>query len=111
MTVQETYAAMMKERLAPRLRALRFKGSGQNYELGSDDYWTMLAFQKWAYSDRGRLRFTLNVLVVLRITWDAERRDRPVPERTTDRDDTGATSYGNSGSGCRFLGVATCGGK
>jgi Domain of unknown function (DUF4304) len=66
---------------------LGFKGSGQNYELPSPDYWAMLGFQKSAFSDSRELSFTLNVLVVSRQVWEqmrAERSDlRPRPTATT----------------------------
>jgi len=81
-TAQETYSVMMKGGVAPRLRALGFKGSGQGYELGSDDYWAVLGFQKSAFSDRGHLRFTINVLVVSRAEWEAQRDKKPrLPRR------------------------------
>jgi hypothetical protein len=66
-TAQETYREMMKTQVAPALRGLGFKGSGQNYELPSPGHWAMLGFQKSAWSDASALRFTVNVLVVSRL--------------------------------------------
>lgn len=83
-TAQETYTATLKTSIAPRLRTLGFKGSGQNYSLASDDHWAMLAFQKSTSSDRRRVRFTANVLVVSRSGWDQARTRSPhLPERPT----------------------------
>jgi len=87
-TAQESYAELLKSLIAPRLRALGFKGSGQNYTLASDDHWAMLGFQKSTSSDRGRVRFTANVLVVSRTGWDEARAAQPhLPKRPT------ATTY------------------
>lgn len=77
MTAQETFRAMVRTQVAPRLRALGFKGSGQTYELRSADYWAMLGFQKSAFSDRSWIRFTVNVLVVSQQVWEEERQKRP----------------------------------
>ena len=41
-TAQETYGEMLKALVAPGLRAMGFKGSGQNYRVPSDDYWALL---------------------------------------------------------------------
>jgi Domain of unknown function (DUF4304) len=83
-TAQETYGELLKTRVAPALRELGFKGSGQNYGLPSDDFWALLGFQKSTSSDAGRVRFTANVLVVSRADWDAVREERPhLPKRPT----------------------------
>jgi Domain of unknown function (DUF4304) len=74
--------------VAPGLRAIGFKGSGQNYRLPSDDHWAMLGFQKSTSSDPTHVRFTANVVVVSRSSWDAVRAESPhLPERPT------ATTY------------------
>jgi uncharacterized protein DUF4304 len=83
-TAQEAYKEMLKTAIAPGLRSSGFKGSGQNYRLPSDHYWAMLGFQKSTSSDAGRVRFTVNVLVVSRSKWDAVRAESPhLPERPT----------------------------
>jgi hypothetical protein len=64
---------MMKAQVAPRLRALGFKGSGQSYELPSPGYWAMIGFQKSSFSDAKSVRFTVNVLVVSRTAWATRR--------------------------------------
>ena len=87
-TAQETYNELLKSLIAPGLRAIGFKGSGQNYRLSSDDSWAMLGFQKSTSSDATHVRFTANVLVVSRSGWDAARAESPhLPERPT------ATTY------------------
>jgi hypothetical protein len=55
---------MIREHVAPALREMGFKGSGQNYSLPSETHWVSLWFQKSAYSDALRIRFTVHLLVV-----------------------------------------------
>lgn len=75
---------MLKTLVAPRLRTIGLKGSGQNYRLPSDDYWALLGFQKSTSSDASHVRFTCNVLVVSKSVWDAVRAESPhLPERPT----------------------------
>jgi hypothetical protein len=75
---------MLKTLIAPSLRAIGFRGSGQNYRLESDDYWAMLGFQKSTSSDAHHIRFTANALVVSKTGWDAVRAESPhLPERPT----------------------------
>ncbi len=50
MTAQETYASMLREQIAPRLRALGFQGSGGVYRLPDEREWRQLGFQKDRYS-------------------------------------------------------------
>jgi Domain of unknown function (DUF4304) len=84
MTAQETFRAMMKTQVAPRLRAVGFRGSGQHFELRSPDHWAMVGFQKSQFSDARSVRFTVNVMVVSRAVWDARRRIHPwLPPKPT----------------------------
>ena len=83
-TAQETYRELMKSHIAPGLRALGFKGSGQSYELPTPEHWVMLGFQKSQWSDAADVRFTVNVLVAARKVWDAQRKERThLPARPT----------------------------
>jgi hypothetical protein len=45
-TVQIVYADMLRTEIAPRLRVLGFKGSGNSYVLPDDDRWLLVGFQK-----------------------------------------------------------------
>jgi hypothetical protein len=76
---------MMKTQVGPGLRALGFKGSGQNYELrDAPAHWAMLGFQKSVASDAEQVRFTVNLLVVGRDDWERMRAERPnCPRRPT----------------------------
>ena len=68
-TAQQIYADLMKESFAPALRAAGLKGSGGRFELPSERYWSLLGFQKSAYSDSASLKFTVNLSVIDREVW------------------------------------------
>ena len=74
LTAQETFKTMMKEQVAPALRALGFNGSGQRYELSSETHWALLGFQKSTGSDASQVKFTINVSAVPRDEWEEARR-------------------------------------
>jgi hypothetical protein len=75
-TAQEAFARMVKEEIAPGLRRMGFKGSGQRYELPSETHWAMLSFQKSAFSDSDDVRFTINLKVIGREEWQRARQER-----------------------------------
>lgn len=75
-TVQDEFKLLMKDRIAPKLRELGFKGSGQNYSLPSDAYWALVGFQKSMFSDSHELKFTINILVVNKNEWEKARSER-----------------------------------
>jgi hypothetical protein len=81
-TAQESFKTMMRDEIAPALRELGFKGSGQRFELPNQDFWALLGFQKSVWSDSAELRFTINVTVASRAAWAAARKSRTyLPER------------------------------
>jgi uncharacterized protein DUF4304 len=83
-TAQETFRGMLRDEIAPALRALGFKGSGANYHLPSDTHWALLGFQKSDVSSAAVVRFTVNLQVVSRSVWDDERAEHPwMPEQPT----------------------------
>jgi hypothetical protein len=43
--VQATYRAMLRDDIAPALRALGLKGSGSRYSLPDPESWALLGFQ------------------------------------------------------------------
>ncbi len=57
-SAQDTFASMLREDIAPRLRDLGFKGSGRAFTLADDNFWVTIAFQKSTYSTRDVVRFT-----------------------------------------------------
>ncbi|WP_262055993.1 DUF4304 domain-containing protein [Streptomyces sp. STR69] len=76
-TAQEAFTTLMRARIAPGLRALGFKGSGQTYELPHLESWALIGFQKSAHSTAGRVEFTLNVTVADKLGWARARRHQP----------------------------------
>jgi hypothetical protein len=61
---------MLRDEVAPRLRALGFKGTGQKFALPSETHWALLGFQKSGFSDMGQVAFTVNLTVVERDAWE-----------------------------------------
>jgi uncharacterized protein DUF4304 len=76
-TAQEAFTKMLKQEVAPALRRLGFKGSGQRYELPSDTHWAIIGFQKFTWSDQERVEFTLNITVAGKDEWAHAREKRP----------------------------------
>ena len=70
---QEQFSELLKESIAPQLRTMGLKGSGQNYLIPSNSHWALLGFQKSAFSDSADLRFTINLFVVTKNEWDRVR--------------------------------------
>jgi len=68
---------MVKEQIAPALRELGFKGSGQRFTLPDDEHWALIGLQKFTWSDREEVEFTANVTVARRDAWEEERARRP----------------------------------
>src|SRR3954453_12481053 len=60
---------MMREQVAPALRSLGLKGSGQSYSIPSDSYWALVGFQKSRASSAGAVKFTVNLQVQPRDAW------------------------------------------
>jgi hypothetical protein len=88
-TAQTIYAAMLRTVVAPRLRALGFKGSGSSYVLPDDDWWLIVAFQKNRYSGPEWVSFTVNLTVANKAAWAADRE----MELTLPIHPSGNTSY------------------
>jgi hypothetical protein len=76
-TAQETFLTIMREQIAPGLRAVGFRGSGSVYTLLDDRVWRLLGFQRSRSSDRRRVRFTVNLTAADRVGWEAARQVEP----------------------------------
>jgi Domain of unknown function (DUF4304) len=55
-TAQEAFTMMVKEQIAPALRELGFKGSGQRFTLPDDEHWALIGLQKFTWSNREAMR-------------------------------------------------------
>jgi hypothetical protein len=73
MTAQETYAAMLRGQIAPRLRALGFQGSGAVYRLPDAAVWRQIGFQRSRSSTAAVVRFTINLTRADKARWEAAR--------------------------------------
>ncbi|MCC9311205.1 DUF4304 domain-containing protein [Kitasatospora sp. RB6PN24] len=76
-TAQELYRTMMRDRVAPRLRELGWKGSGQRFELPDPRAWVQLGFQSSRSNSASSLKFTINISVIDRQAWGAHQAEHP----------------------------------
>jgi hypothetical protein len=60
-TAQQAFASMAKNEIAPQLRELGFKGSGQKFRLPSETHLLSLDFQRSAWNDILAVSFTINL--------------------------------------------------
>ena len=73
-SIQNIFKQLLKDKIAPNIRNIGFKGSGQNYYFPSESHWEMLSFQKSMFSDSTELSFTLNLYVVEKDEWENARK-------------------------------------
>lgn len=64
---------MLREDIAPALRELGFKGSGKRFTLPSAVYFAAIGIQSSVASTGDRVKFTLNLSVVPKETWNLAR--------------------------------------
>jgi uncharacterized protein DUF4304 len=74
---RDKVAAMLKERVAPALRDMGFKGSGQNYHLPVPGHFALLGFQKMRFGTRHDVMFTINLLACSHADWTALAEANP----------------------------------
>ncbi|MEU7590198.1 DUF4304 domain-containing protein [Micromonospora sp. NPDC049230] len=74
--VQATYRAMLRDDVAPALRALGCTGSGSRYTLPDPESWALLGFQSSRFNTGEHLTFTVNLCAVPRIVWESRRREQ-----------------------------------
>lgn len=81
-TAQDLYATLVKDLLSPAFRDLGFKGSSGRYSLPIPDHWALLGLQRSTYSTSAEVRFTINLLVVSKASWELQRQESPyLPQR------------------------------
>jgi Domain of unknown function (DUF4304) len=74
---QEAFAVMMREQIAPALRSLGLKGSGQSYSIPSEKHWALIGFQKSGASSAAAVKFTVNLTIQSREAWAKAYEDSP----------------------------------
>ncbi len=75
MTAQDVFKELLQSTVAPALGAHGLKGSGQVFELPDERFWALLGFQKSTYSDRSKVKFTINLCVVSKAEYGEARRE------------------------------------
>lgn len=85
-TAQDVLAALLRTRVAPALRALDFRGSGQVFELRDEKWWALIGFQRSRYSHAAELEFTVNVVAIRKDQWEARRAEHRLGRRPTPSD-------------------------
>ncbi len=70
---QTVFKAWTKDALAPALRGMGFRGSGQVFTLPDEECWALLGIQKSTSSTSELLKFTLNFSVANRHLWNELR--------------------------------------
>lgn len=74
-TALDIFRLVMREGIAPELRRMGFKGSGQSFTLPSETHWVLLGFQKSTTSSAKAVRFTVNVTAVSKRAWIEARSE------------------------------------
>ena len=74
-TALDIFRLMMREEIAPGIRRMGFKGSGQSFILPSETHWVLLGFQKSTTSNANAVRFTVNVTAASRRAWTQARSE------------------------------------
>ncbi|MFC8730852.1 DUF4304 domain-containing protein [Luteimicrobium sp. NPDC057192] len=75
-TAQEHFRAILRDRVAPELRRLGLRGSGQAYTLPDDDHFAQIGIQKSDSSSREAVKFTMNLSVVPKAAWAELAREQ-----------------------------------
>jgi Domain of unknown function (DUF4304) len=75
---------MLRDEIAPALRARGLKGSGATYLLPDDTHWLQIGFQSSRWNSGEEVRFTVNLAIADKAAWGrvaAERgsSDKPNP--------------------------------
>jgi Domain of unknown function (DUF4304) len=74
-TALDIFRLMIRDEIAPELRRMGFKGSGQSFILPSEVHWVLLGFQKSKASNAKAVRFTVNVTAVSKRAWIEARSE------------------------------------
>jgi hypothetical protein len=72
-TGKEAYAAMLRDVISPRLRAVGFTGSSGSYVWPSETHWIQVGFQKSRSGTVDDVKFTVNLTVMSKVDWELVR--------------------------------------
>jgi hypothetical protein len=80
LTAQDVFKMMLQQQIAPALREMGFKGSGNSYKMSRDDYRIEIQLQRSKWSTRDSIQFDANVSVLhsptIELFNEANRRAR-----------------------------------
>jgi hypothetical protein len=77
--VAQAYRRLLRDEIAPALRALGLSGSGRVFHFDSDDAWGLLGFRASPRRVDGAIWFTVDLCVVSKLVWDSAQRTLAVP--------------------------------
>jgi hypothetical protein len=72
-TGQEAFTTMIRDVLAPALRAAGFRGSGRRFVLPGSTTWLVVGIQKSRWNDATEVSFTVNLTAADRAAWSTAR--------------------------------------
>src|SRR5213080_565037 len=81
-TAQTTFARLLRDVVAPALRAEGLRGSGMSYVLPDPVFWGIVGFQESMRSDADVVKFTVNLTATAKEDWDEWRRDHSYAKDT-----------------------------
>jgi hypothetical protein len=72
---QDCFKQMLRDQIAPAMRAEGFKGSGSEYSLPDSGCLALIGFQRSTSSNAAEVKFTVNLKVVARAAWANARSE------------------------------------
>lgn len=81
-TAQDRFKRHLRDDIAPALRREGLRGSGTSYVLPNPTVWAQVGFQKSMSSSTDVVRFTINLKVTDKASWDEQRRDHSAVKDT-----------------------------
>jgi hypothetical protein len=80
-TAQDAYRTLLRLSIAPELRTMGFKGSGNSFTMVKDEYAVGINFQKNKWSTREVVTFDVNLSVVHRASNDSFEKENVIAQR------------------------------
>jgi hypothetical protein len=75
-SAQDLFREFTRDHLAPALRSLGFRGSGQVFAIPDDARWIQIGIQRSLRNDAGQIAFTINVQIADRRAWNDLRAEK-----------------------------------
>ncbi|WP_136056473.1 DUF4304 domain-containing protein [Microbacterium sp. K24] len=91
-TAQDQVRCLLREDIAPILRAAGFRGTERSFAIPDPDWFAQIGFQTSTASTSTLSKLTINVQVIPKAVWNAERVERQYPAKPSPN-----THYGRAG--------------